>query len=57
MDLKEATARIAAQGELVSRIRDEVSKVIVGQALQQSGRYDSESRAGSRGDKRSSKRR
>ena len=31
MDLKEATARIAAQGELVSRIRDEVSKVIVGQ--------------------------
>ena len=31
MDLKEATNRIAAQGELVSRIRDEVSKVIVGQ--------------------------
>ena len=31
MDLKEATARIAAQGELVSRIRDEVGKVIVGQ--------------------------
>ena len=31
MDLKEATNRISAQGELVSRIRDEVSKVIVGQ--------------------------
>ena len=31
MDLKEATNRIAAQGELVTRIRDEVSKVIVGQ--------------------------
>jgi MoxR-like ATPase len=31
MDLKEATNRIAAQGELVSRIRDEVAKVIVGQ--------------------------
>ena len=31
MDLKEATAHIAAQGELVSRIRDEVGKVIVGQ--------------------------
>ena len=31
MDLKEATNRIAAQGELVSRIRDEVGKVIVGQ--------------------------
>ena len=31
MDLREATSRIAAQGELVTRIRDEVSKVIVGQ--------------------------
>lgn len=31
MDLKEATKRIAAQGELVSRIREEVGKVIVGQ--------------------------
>lgn len=31
MDLKEATKRISAQGELVARIRDEVSKVIVGQ--------------------------
>ena len=31
MDLKEATNRIAAQGELVTRIRDEVGKVIVGQ--------------------------
>ena len=31
MDLKEATNRIAAQGELVARIRDEVAKVIVGQ--------------------------
>ena len=31
MDLKEATNRISAQGELVSRIRDEVAKVIVGQ--------------------------
>ncbi|MBQ6329121.1 MAG: MoxR family ATPase [Kiritimatiellae bacterium] len=31
MDLKEATNRISAQAELVSRIRDEVAKVIVGQ--------------------------
>lgn len=31
MDLKQATARIAAQKELVSRIRDEVGRVIVGQ--------------------------
>ena len=31
MDLKEATSRIAAQGELVTRVRDEVGKVIVGQ--------------------------
>ena len=31
MDLREATGRISAQGELVGRIRDEVSKVIVGQ--------------------------
>lgn len=31
MDLKEATARIAAQKELVGKIRTEVSKVIVGQ--------------------------
>lgn len=31
MDLKDATKRISAQGELVSRIRDEVAKVIVGQ--------------------------
>jgi len=31
MDLKEATAQIAAQGELVKKIREEVSKVIVGQ--------------------------
>ena len=31
MDLKEATNRIAAQGELVRRIREEVGKVIVGQ--------------------------
>jgi len=31
MDIKEATNRIAAQGELVNRIRDEVAKVIVGQ--------------------------
>ena len=31
MDLKDATARIASQKELVIRIRDEVSRVIVGQ--------------------------
>ena len=31
MDLKEATSRIAAQGELVGKIREEVGKVIVGQ--------------------------
>ena len=31
MDLKEATNRISAQAELVTRIREEVSKVIVGQ--------------------------
>ena len=31
MDLKEATNRISAQAELVTRIRDEVGKVIVGQ--------------------------
>ena len=31
MNLKETTNHIAAQGELVARIRDEVSKVIVGQ--------------------------
>ena len=31
MDLKEATAGIAAKKELVARIRDEVSRVIVGQ--------------------------
>ncbi len=31
MDLREATNRIAAQGELVTRIREEVSRVIVGQ--------------------------
>ena len=31
MDLKEATDRIAAQAELVSKIREEVAKVIVGQ--------------------------
>ena len=31
MDLKEATNRIAAQGELVAKIREEVAKVIVGQ--------------------------
>ncbi len=31
MDLKEATSRIAAQKELVTKIRDEVGKVIVGQ--------------------------
>ncbi len=31
MDLKEATNRIAAQGELVNKIREEVGKVIVGQ--------------------------
>ena len=31
MDLKEATASIAAKKELVSKIRDEVSRVIVGQ--------------------------
>jgi len=31
MDLKEATGRIARQGELVERIRSEVAKVIVGQ--------------------------
>ena len=31
MDLKEATARIAAQAELVTRIREEVGRVIVGQ--------------------------
>ena len=31
MDLREATNRISAQAELVSRIRDEVAKVIVGQ--------------------------
>lgn len=31
MDLKEATSRIAAQAELVKRIREETSRVIVGQ--------------------------
>ena len=31
MDLKEATNRISAQAELVTRIREEVGKVIVGQ--------------------------
>ena len=31
MDIKEATASIASKKELVSRIRDEVSRVIVGQ--------------------------
>ena len=31
MDLKEATSRIAAQKDLVTNIRDEVAKVIVGQ--------------------------
>ena len=31
MDLKQATERIARQGELVERIRAEVAKVIVGQ--------------------------
>ena len=31
MDLKEATGRIARQGELVEKIRAEVAKVIVGQ--------------------------
>jgi MoxR-like ATPase len=31
MDLKEATDRIAAQAELVTKIREEVAKVIVGQ--------------------------
>jgi MoxR-like ATPase len=31
MDLKEATNKIAAQGELVKKIREEVGKVIVGQ--------------------------
>ena len=31
MDLKEATNKIAAQGELVKKIREEVAKVIVGQ--------------------------
>ena len=31
MDLQNATNRIAAQGELVTRIKDEVGKVIVGQ--------------------------
>ena len=31
MDIKEATNKIAAQGELVGKIRDEVAKVIVGQ--------------------------
>ena len=31
MDLKEATNRIAAQKELVAKIREEVGKVIVGQ--------------------------
>ncbi len=31
MDLREATNRIAAQGELVARIREETAKVIVGQ--------------------------
>ena len=31
MDLQNATSRIAAQGELVTRIKDEVGKVIVGQ--------------------------
>jgi len=31
MDLREATNRIAAQKELVARIRDEVGKVVVGQ--------------------------
>ena len=31
MDLKEATNRIASQAELVTKIREEVAKVIVGQ--------------------------
>ena len=31
MDIKEATNKIAAQAELVNRIREEVAKVIVGQ--------------------------
>ena len=31
MDLSKATNKIAEQGELVNRIRDEVGKVIVGQ--------------------------
>ena len=31
MDLKEATNRISAQAELVTKIREEVAKVIVGQ--------------------------
>ena len=31
MDLQNATNRIAAQGELVTKIKDEVGKVIVGQ--------------------------
>ncbi len=31
MDIANATERIAAQGELVRRIKDEVGKVIVGQ--------------------------
>lgn len=31
MDLKEATGKIVAQGELVAKIREEVAKVIVGQ--------------------------
>ena len=31
MDLQNATSRIAAQGELVTKIKDEVGKVIVGQ--------------------------
>lgn len=31
MDLREATNRVAAQGELVERIREEVARVIVGQ--------------------------
>ena len=31
MDIKEATAKIAAQRELVEKIREEVAKVIVGQ--------------------------
>ena len=31
MDLSKASNKIAEQGELVNRIRDEVGKVIVGQ--------------------------